>query len=103
MRKLYIQGTDTQKRHFVYSCKVNIIRLVKFSYFLLANERRFQRTKDCDIWIPFAKVMKGQFFLIDALKSFIQHMCTLILEMYTSDDGCFRQGAIWVVSTIEEE
>jgi len=51
-----------------------------FQIFLLGSERRFQHTKECDIWILNAEVMKGQSFI---LKLFLQHKYILILEMYT--------------------
>jgi len=35
---------------------------------------RLQRTKECDILILYAKIMKGQsFYLEDVLKSFLQY------------------------------
>jgi len=50
---------------------ITIIILVKFSLiFLLASERRFQRTKEHGIWIPYAKVMKEQSLV---LKQFLPH------------------------------
>jgi len=40
------------------------------------------------------------FILVEALKSFLPHSYILVLEMYTSDDGGFRQVAILDVLTI---
>jgi len=40
-----------------------LIESSNFQLFLLASERRFQHTKECGIWIWYAKVMKGGSFL----------------------------------------
>jgi len=50
-------------RHFLLMYLVAIIKLIQFSLiFLLLSKRRFQCTKEDNIWIPYAKVMKGQNF-----------------------------------------
>jgi len=55
------ESGGTPNHHFLLLCLVTIIRLFKFSdIFLFAFERRFQYTKECDIWILYAKVRKEQ-------------------------------------------
>jgi len=48
--------------HFLLFYLVNFIRMVKFPYFLIDKWKECQSTKECNFWIPYAKVMKGQSF-----------------------------------------
>jgi len=72
-----------QDYHFLLLCLVTIIRLVKFSYFLVGKGKEVpmhQRTQHLD---TICKSYEGsKFLLVDVLKLFLQQMYILILEMY---------------------
>jgi len=55
-----------------------------FHILLLVSERRFQITKECDIWIPYQKLWRvKKIWVLDVLRLFLQHTYVMILEMYS--------------------
>jgi len=64
----------THKRQFELLCIVT--NSYYFLTLLLVRERRFQRTKEHDIWIPYAKVMKCQSFQFGRCFKIISYIVT---------------------------
>jgi len=60
----------TQNRYFLLLSLFTLLDWSSFHIFLLASERRFQRIRECSIWILYAKVINEQSLI---LKAFLPH------------------------------
>jgi len=73
-----------------------------FHIFLLEkNKKEITMHKNVTFRYFYAKIIKGQNFLVDVLKSFLQHRCLLILEMFKHDNEKKLDGKqFWMYSAL---